>query len=673
MATYDLIRDYTSDKDEINFPQSREGFESTSPSWVLCVIRFKHAVTFSRKIFQSPALDGTEDAAERGDPLIITSDCLNVSTRTDKNSHIANLTANLIQGDVNYLSEMMPGDWLFCWMHNNEEDSARIVENIKNKVVANNFDDGLKFVGRVYSIRKRMGITADGKKTVRYLLTGVGFSELDSQIFFDPHLANADSTISTSLGRLGLAANNFLSQGVVDINVAVPTLLELFFGEGVPLEVAKLAGQKRLTAVTGSVGGPGDAQFAYVVPATVGNLMGKAARAHSSSGVLAYADLLETVIGVQKYRGNSQDQDTAAFPSIFIPDGITDAPTMIRRTGINLMGTTIPAIPQWTGKTVWTILHTYLNPVINEMYTCLRVNPEGQVMMTLVVRQVPYSTKLFERIVETEKAALDEKLPEGAFGPIQEGQGVTRVAVTTFLELPRWTAPEVLVTSVDIGRANATRFNFIHVRGNAPGEVQANNMSAQLVRNPPVRDESDIRRSGVRMDMTATDASIEIIHRGPRAWTLVRSDMLMGHHLTLSGTIELFGVQAPICEGDNFEFDGVVYHIDSVSHNCIIDEAGRKSFRTSLQLTNGVSANFQEVNFDATLIGGSVLEPQVEPTPFEEASGGLLADVGIYAGLDPTSQRRLDPQTTNEGGDHPQDPDFSADQPFPSKVGPEPV
>jgi len=675
MATYDLIRDYTKDPAEIEFENLRENFVSTSPGWVLCVIRFKHAVTFSRKIFQSPSLDGTEDAAERGDPLIISSDCLSISTRTDKESHIANLTATLIQGEVNYLSEIMPGDWVLAWMHNNEEDTARIVQNIKDKIVCNNFDDGLKFVGRVYSIRKKTAVgPAPGPKTVRFQLTGVGFSELDSQIFFDPGLANLDSTIATSLGRLGLAANNFLSEGTVDVNKAMSTLIELFFGVGIPLEVAKLAGETGLQQVTGSVGGTEDAQFAYVVPATVGNLMGKPARAHSSSGVLAYADLLETVIGIQKYTGSSQGSEDSAFPSIFIPDGITaEQPTMIRRTGLDLMGTTIPMIPQWTGKTVWTILHTYLNPVINEMYTCLRVNPEGQIMLTLVIRQLPFSSKLLERIVETEKASLDQKLPEGFIGPLQEGQGTFKMAVTTFLELPRWQAPTSLITSIDIGRANASRHNFIHVTGTSPGEVQTGNDTAQLVRNPPIRDESDIRRSGVRMEMVKTDASVEIVHRGPRAWTVIRADMLMGHHLTLSGSVEMFGVQAPICEGDNFELDGVVYHIESVVHNCGLDGNGNKYFRTTLQLDNGVNANFVERNFSGKLNGGgNVLNAETTVGFAEKGDAGLLADVALYAGLEADSQRSLDPALSYEGRDRAPDPKVPADQEFPDpKINPD--
>jgi hypothetical protein len=74
---------------------------------------------------------------------------------------------------------------------------------------------------------------------------------------------------------------------------------------------------------------------------------------------------------------------------------------------------------------------------------------------------------------------------------------------------------------------------------------------------------------------------------GPVNWITVKTDILFGMHLKLTGTLDCFGIFEPICEGDNVEWDGVVFHIESVSHTCgIID--GKKHFMTNLALSNGI-------------------------------------------------------------------------------------
>jgi hypothetical protein len=66
---------------------------------------------------------------------------------------------------------------------------------------------------------------------------------------------------------------------------------------------------------------------------------------------------------------------------------------------------------------------------------------------------------------------------------------------------------------------------------------------------------------------------------------------MMGSQYTLNGTINCFGIQSPICEGDNLEFDGVVFHIESVAHQFAMSPDGHKSWTTRLELTNGMRAD----------------------------------------------------------------------------------
>jgi len=232
-----------------------------------------------------------------------------------------------------------------------------------------------------------------------------------------------------------------------------------------------------------------------------------------------------------------------------------------------MMGTILPVAPQLSGKTVWSIIYGMLNPSVNEMYMTLRCNGQGNVVPTVVVRQLPFSTP--------------------------QAKENTGLVVTPFLDLPRWKIHSAMVKNYDIGRSDAMRINFIHVCGEpGPANIEGADYTYQIIKNRPARNDLDISRSGLRPNMaTVNCAPKDRLGNTPGEWIALLADFQMGLHLTMTGSLELTGIQAPICIGDNLEWDDVVYHIESVAHNCSIEGDGRKTFSTSLALTNGVAAN----------------------------------------------------------------------------------
>lgn len=548
MPSYDLGP--TLDPDGVNSG-------SFSPSWVLCVVRFKNRSTFSRSNMSSFSTDGSVAAAERGDPLIIASDCVNVVTSTNKRSHLSNLVATLKAGDVDYLSEISPGDWVFCWMCDNEEKAAEIVGRLKGGETVkacNRFNDGLKFVGRVFSRFKSLSEAGDGQKILGYDLQATGFQEWDASIYYNPYLSLTQKFIGTWMAALGLAVDKFLSTDGIDINAAMPELIELFFGRGITLKAANPAGETALLGVSGLTQGEGEAPFSYVVPDTVGKILGKTSRS-KSSGVLAYADLLQVLIGIQKYDGQ-----------LGAPGSATNYIDLFPSSFKKLLGNFLPAPPQLSGKSVWGILNEYLNPAVNEMYTCLRADEEGSILPTFVVRQLPFTSEVLGR---------DNSIDS-----------------TKYSEVPRWKVPGWMVKSYKVGSSDALRFNFVKMNGDAPSQAQPDIFSVQDVRSGgPIRDDQDIRRSGLRPDINHIACGIKDQQLGPTKWNKIRSDFLMGQHLALMGTITMQGIQAPIVEGDNFEFDYVVFHIESVTHTCAITGDGKKRFVTTLQLSYGLRSD----------------------------------------------------------------------------------
>jgi hypothetical protein len=431
---------------------------------------------------------------------------------------------------------------------------------------------------------------------VRYSLTGSGFTELDATIYYEPHLAQKVPALGEHLAKLGVAINKIIQENGRGIGVgeAIVTYLDLLLGEGVPPNFNMGDVDSRLRSTAGL-----DGPYAYVVPETVATLLDSTWR--SKQGDLpAYADLIEVLYGVQGYENASSEAEIETVTSqydvsaleveagqLFNPDN-TRVSGNRRYTRTPMLGTFMPSTPQFLGnRTVWSILQQYLNPSVNEMFATLRVNAHGLVQPTLVIRQLPFNTDV-----------CDPGVP-----------------VTKYSSLPRWKIHPIMVRSCDIGRSDSTRVNFVHVYGE-PGSVRGPglDLTSQLIRNIPIRDDIDIARSGLRPYMTTVNCHpVDIREGGPQKWMDILSDFLIGQHLTVAGSLSVVGISAPICPGDNLEWEGGLYHIESVSHNCQIGMDGRKTFSTTLQLTHGIA---------------------LEPTN---------SDLGLYLGIGPDDQRHLEP------------------------------
>jgi hypothetical protein len=622
-GSYDLIADFGYESGE------RPDRVDMDPYWSLAIVRLGMPLSFSREKMASITKDVTQGALLRADkPLLITDDCLQLSINNSKKSHKKQLGAYLKQTEVNYLVEILPGDWCFAWLVNNRSDHEAIIQKIEAGQACNDFNSGLKFVGRVDSIRKTIDVDEEsGTRIAGYNLSCIGFDELDTTFFYDNSLASKD-VLERDLGqwltRLGLDVEAIFreagAQGVKqnNINIIIPTLLDLIVGKG-PSHGGNIgvdAANGSSVSATPSL--QNEAPFSYLIPTMAGAMLGKKP-ADASKHVLAYADILELLQGVQSYSNKNGY-------SVFIPDLDSDSlppkVTTRRKTTQELLGTFLPFFPELTNRALWSVMQQYLNPAINELYTTLRVNPEGKLMPTIVLRQIPFTTEAFP---QTATLAGDG---EGGVTTSEKQD----VAVTRFLSLPRWEIPAMLVRHLDVGRSNATRTNFVHVYGSSA--YQANNapVQYQIVNNPPIRDDLDIMRSGLKPFMTTVECFVsDQVGLVAGSWMRLVADWTIGSHLTLNGTVTTVGIQAPICEGDNTVLDGVVFHVEAVSHSASISPTGKKQWRTTLQLTNGMR------------VAGLGVDDE------NRADSGLQP---IYPGFDVDDNTGFDPGLTLEQGRH---------------------
>ncbi len=509
------------------------------------------------------------------DPVLLSSEIAYVQVGNDKSNHLKSMGMKLIDIGSNLLKDVAPGDWVMTWLFNNEDDFLRVKNLVQNQQPANDFRDGLKFVGRVKSMKRdRQRNTQLGRFKTNYTMTAMAFTELDAQLYFNEILRTRYAPESLEFMQdLGSAANDFIynssgKNGGITASDAIPKLLNICLGLGpnalsknlneVVVSSSEANSTLRYLAHTLEA----SPNVAYRVPESIGKYLGIDPNNQYSKEVgLSYNDVLHKSIGIQRYEGGSltgsQDQTGDFAWKGFIPVGYELLTGEFRPTALNFDKTT-----------VWSLIHTYLNEPINEMYTALRVCADGKIRPSLVARQLPLSSNLFAS--KTHEA-------------------------TAFTSVPRWRISEQLVVGDFFGTSDALRTNFVHLMGQ--DTTNPNSINEQITgfaRHSPVADEADIFRNGLyAFERTVSANTIESAQTNDgspgRIWTLIMSDIMCGGHLRWSGAVTTKGIQEPIAEGDNVEYDGGLYQLEGVTHIYQITPDGRKMWETSLTLSHGLS------------------------------------------------------------------------------------
>lgn len=545
------------------------------PDWLIAVFGVGRQISWNRATASS-AGDVTEGAlARREKPLLLDAEVTSLQIRRPKGSPTKTLSATL--RGPNFLDPdlLVPGDWVMAWCFNNTSDRQRVRDALLAGKPANGFMDGLRFAGRAHAIRKR-GRTdpGSGTKRVAYSLQAIGFSELDTTFCYDLALGTASEVsgdVVKWMAQVGIKFNDLLagalkSAGNLRDNAGdlIAAMFNIILGRGGGEGNAPSANATDLNTRLGGTGvvSPPQPQFAaeapaaYLVPRGVGLALGRTvSEASKDQRVFGYSDICDLLVGTQKFEVGAG----------FNPDLDTSKSTPRRRFCQDpLKGTILPVNLAFVNQSVWSILCSYLNSEINEIYTALRVGPNNTVVPTVVARQIPFSTQA---------AVEPDDWP-----------------ITRHLERPRWVVDAPMVRGDDLGRSDATRCNYVHVYGQALAFASNKSETNQIARNPPLFDQLDIQRSGIRAHVGMVACALaDITARDEQTkWLAAIADWRFGSHLTLNGTLECCGIQSPVAEGDALEWDGVVYEIESISDDLSVDERGNKTWRTVFELSNGM-------------------------------------------------------------------------------------
>lgn len=493
-----------------------------SPAWVLTFVRFGVRDT----------LRSTGAGIAVRKPLVVENDCIQIATSMTKGTLTPSMQATLMLTNVNYETSVNPGDFVMVNILNSPKEARRVADLARAEKPINGIDDGFKGIFKVQGVRRIVNSDVNnGNKVAAVRITGFAFTEFNNTIYFNPYLLNGEDKenellFATFLGDQWQKLIN--AKGITACQDIIRVLIDCFIGSGIRQEGIKQPVQNQTTH--------------FLVPPLVGQLL-------NAPGATAARDIYEYVFGLQRYRG-------ANAPSV--EEGLN--PSALREMG----GHSQLRAEYWNNVKTWAILNQYTNSPLNELFTRFSVNSNGDVMPTVIFRQIPFTNEDYT------------------------GGGDT----TRFMTLPRWKIDSSLIIEQDIGKDEAARINFVQFFGKSAISSDGSDISYEIAQGNYVYDVKDVQRSGMRPFIVTTNfddnTNTYKEYQSP-IWARIIADSVIGGHLKMNGSITCAGIVDPITVGDNLELDNVVYHIESVAHSATVNPgSGNTIFRTTIALSSGM-------------------------------------------------------------------------------------
>lgn len=525
--------------DEINL------VHQTSPAWVLTFLQWEVRDTLRTE--PTTSLNFTTIPTV---PLVVENDCIRLNVADSKSVLTPSMSATLLVLDINYETEIGPGDFVFVNMLNWEADARRVANQARALQPINGPNDGFKGFFKVQSVRKSL-VTDPQSGTKHYAvnITGFAFTEFNNSIYFNPYLlSSTDQNLQIYLTNIGINwANMQIDKGLTRVQSVVQYLINSFIGSGFPNNSRKTDTIAPFTANTH-----------FYMPQGVGNLLGV-------DTLESAKDAYNYIFGIQQYSAQAQTLAQGMNPAGVSPNA-TDISRFILLAD-PVEGNTVTKPEYWNQQQAWSILNQFTNAPLNELYTCFRISPNGSIMPTVIFRQIPFTTDNFVN---------------GAY------------KVTRFMSVPRWNINPALAFSFDLGRDETLRTNYVQYYGRAVTGPAGFDISEDTAKQNYVYDLDDVQRNGLRPHVVTSEFDrlpdppyTPSGFRSP-GWAKILGDALIGGHLKMSGTINFVGIPEPIAVGDNLQFDQVVYHIEQITHTAIQEPGGKKTFRTSIVVSSGL-------------------------------------------------------------------------------------
>ena len=241
-------------------PGENQAVHQTSPAWVLTFLRW--AVRDTLRTEETDKLNFSTIVG----PLVVENDCIQLTVSDSKTVLTPSMTATLLVTDVNYETEISPGDFVFVNILNWEGHARRVATQARNLQSINNIHDGFKGFYKVQSVRKSLATDPQtGTRFYAIKITGYAFTEFNNSIYFNPYLIDQnDQTILLFLEQLNITWTAIQSdKGLNSIQQLVKALIQAFVGTGFTDLGLKVQDSTVVTSNTH-----------FFMPQGVGNLLG---------------------------------------------------------------------------------------------------------------------------------------------------------------------------------------------------------------------------------------------------------------------------------------------------------------------------------------------------------------------------------------------------------------
>lgn len=528
--------------------QNSTDSHQTNPGYVLTFTRWSNRDTVNYK----------ENNLKTRKPLVVVNDAISISVQNNKSSPTPTFSCTLRQGDINYLTAIAPGDYVMVNMLDWQEDAMKIRERAINGKSINRKDDGFKGVFKVSDVNMVLLTSPNGPKQFYVQISARGFDEYNNLLYFNPAMSQEKALKGVSplfLNAFSDFEDLLQEPNTNNVQKLAKEVIKRTTGEGLANILKEGTKLNQIPA--------------YKIPLQMGSLL-------NLKQAKSMIDLNKHYLGIWQ-------PNNTGFSSFFKPDdgnAKDDAKGRFFNTGMELQGSRAFVFDNFQNIKVWSLLKDYSNPVLNEAYTCYRLAPDNHVYPSIIVRQKPFSTNHYKKFVDNINKDSDSS-----------GIASNKVSNhTKFLDLPRWKVDAKLIKSLNIGRSDSGRINFVQVFSRSMSINQNFDQALQIEVGNFVEDKKDIIRNGRKPYIVTCNYDYPGADQEFRAkeWAMLVADWLLNGHLKLNGNVKTVGIQDPICVGDNLELDGNVYHIESTSHILQITANGKISFETDLTLSMGV-------------------------------------------------------------------------------------
>lgn len=533
--------------------------QQSSPAYVLTFIRWSNRDTIN---YNTPAEDTRR-------PLVVINDAVSVQTSESKSSVTGACNITLKAGDINYATAVAPGDFVFVNLLNDENTAVEVAERALGVQPINRYQDGFKGLYKVQKVRRQIVTDpGSGRKTYQYVVHAFSFTEFKTVIYYNPTAVKAfqeSRLLFLSLFSDWWSTVSTDRDNLANVQKVLVKLVKALLGEG-------------LRNKSGSLSIEATSNDQFKLPALVGRLMGI-----QSKRTLTVPDVYHFIFGIWKQASDKTNEGSPSSNANSIAKGMnpsikpfTGNSTFFKAGNENLQGWRLVAAEDFNYKEIWSIIKSYMNAGINEAYTTNRVAPDGSVYPTMIIRQKPFNSEHF-----TSPPQVNNK--KGDKGP--------STPFTRYFELPRWRVDPDIIYSLDLGKDEIARVNYVQLYGRSVSIVPGYNESLQA--QNIFFDQDDIQRHGLKPAIITSNFDFPLkrgdTNSDAKRWAWLLFDMLNAGQNRESGTLVCYGIVEPISVGDNLVLDGNVYHIESVTHTMQVQAGGRKTFRTTINLSFGTN------------------------------------------------------------------------------------